>query len=100
MSNHAGCAALRQEPPHFPRSTELHLADVTNHLAEEFADRMDLETVREVVRDSYERLVAHVPRTANYYLEPWARQRLLGRMTAWGREPTLAEILTVPTTRL
>jgi len=100
MSDPSGCAALRQDPQHFPRSTELHLADVTNHLADEFADQVDLETVREVVRDSYERLMAHVPRTAWYYLQPWARQRLLGRMTAWGREPTLAEILTVPTQRL
>jgi hypothetical protein len=100
MSNYSGCAGLRQEAHRFPRSTELHLADVTNHLAEEFSDKVDLETVREVVRDSYQRLVAHVPRTALHYLEPWARQRLLGRMTAWGREPTLAEILTVPATRL
>lgn len=81
---------------HFPRSTERHLADITNALAEEFAGKIDLEDIREVVRDSYERLVAHVPRTADHYLEPWARQRLLGRLTAWGREPTLAEILTVP----
>lgn len=88
------------ESPHFTRGTEVHLADVTNALAQEFAGKVDLQDIRRIVRDSYERLLAHVPRTAEHYLEPWARQRLLGRMTAWGREPTLAEILTVPTQRL
>ena len=99
MSHYSSCA-VNADSRHFPRSTELLLADVTNALAEEFAGKVDLHEVRQVVRDSYERLMAHVPRTADHYLEPWARQRLLGRMTAWGREPTLAEILTVPTQRL
>lgn len=99
MSNNSSCA-IDSGAHHFPRGTELFLADVTNALAEEFAGKVDLQEVRHIVRDSYERLMAHVPRTADHYLEPWARQRLLGRMTAWGREPTLAEILTVPTQRL
>jgi hypothetical protein len=99
MAEDNGCAVHAETQP-FPRSTELLLADVTNALAQEFQGRVDLPEIRNVVRDSYERLVAHVPRTANHYLEPWARQRLLGRMTAWGREPTLAEILTIPTQRL
>jgi hypothetical protein len=99
MSHDSSCAFAR-DAHLFPRSTELHLADVTNALAQEFEGKVDLPVVRHIVRDSYERLMAHVPRTAEHYLEPWARQRLLGRMTAWGREPTLAEILTVPTQRL
>jgi hypothetical protein len=99
MSHKSNCA-VDAGSHHFPRSTELLLANVTNVLAEEFADKVELQAVRHIVRDSYERLMAHVPRTADHYLEPWARQRLLGRMTAWGREPTLAEILTVPTQRL
>lgn len=99
MSHHSSCA-FDSDAHHFPRRTELFLADVTNALAQEFEGKLDLDDIRHVVRDSYERLVAHVPRTAEYYLEPWARQRVLGRMTAWGREPTLAEILTVPTQRL
>ena len=94
MSNHAACA-LRHDAQHFPRSTELHLADVTNALAQEFVHKVELQEVRHIVRDSYERLVAHVPRTAEFYLEPWARSRLIGRTTS-GREPTLAEMLTVP----
>jgi|1185.fasta_scaffold1232769_1 hypothetical protein len=99
MSHDSSCA-FAGDARHFPRSTELHLADVTNALAQEFEGKVDRQVVRHIVRDSYERLMAHVPRTAEHYLEPWARQRLLGRMTAWGREPTLAEILTVPTQRL
>jgi hypothetical protein len=99
MNTHGNCA-LNSVGRHLPRNTELYLADVTNALAEEFDGKIDPQVVRDVVRDSYERLMAHVPRTAYHYLEPWARQRLLGRMTAWGREPTLAEILTVPTQRL
>ena len=99
MSHNSSCA-FDSQAHHFPRRTELFLADVTNALAQEFEDRIELDTVRQIVHDSYERLMTHVPRTAEYYLEPWARQRLLGRMTAWGREPTLAEILTVPTQRL
>lgn len=97
MSTHGNCAT---NVVRFPRSTELFLAEITNSLAQEFDGRIDLAVVRQVVRDSYERLMAHVPRTAAHYLEPWARQRLLGRMTAWGREPTLAEILTIPPQRL
>jgi hypothetical protein len=99
MSHNSNCA-VDSGAHHFPRSTELLLANVTNVLAEEFTGKVELQAVRHIVRDSYERLMAHVPRTADHYLEPWARQRLLGRMTAWGREPTLAEILTVPTQRL
>ena len=98
--SHDSSFAFAGDARHFPRSTERHLADVTNALAQEFEGKVDLRVVRHIVRDSYERLMAHVPRTAEHYLEPWARQRLLGRMTAWGREPTLAEILTVPTQRL
>jgi len=64
-------------------------------LAQEFAGKVELQEIRLVVRDSYERLVAHVPRTAEFYLEPWARSRLIGRTTS-GREPTLAEMLTIP----
>jgi hypothetical protein len=94
MSNHSSCA-VRHDAERFPRSTEVHLADVTNALAQEFAGKVELQEVRHVVRDSYERLVAHVPRTAEFYLEPWARSRLIGRTTS-GREPTLAEMLTVP----
>jgi hypothetical protein len=94
MDIHAGCA-LANDEARFPRSTELHLADVTNVLAQDFADKVDLQVVRQIVRDSYARLVAHVPRTAEFYLEPWARSRLIGRTTA-GREPTLTEMLTVP----
>lgn len=99
MDTHGSCA-LNTDAHHFPRNAELFLADVTNVLAQEFDGKVDLDDIRHVVRDSYERLMAHVPRTAHHYLEPWARQRLLGRLTAWGREPTLAEILTVPTQRL
>lgn len=94
MTNYSSCA-MRHDARHFPRSTELHLADVTNVLAQEFAGKVELQEIRQVVRDSYERLVAHVPRTAEFYLEPWARSRLIGRTTS-GREPTLAEMLTIP----
>ena len=99
MSQDSNCA-VAADAHHFPRSTELHLADVTNALAQEFDGKVDLPVVRHIVRDSYARLVAHVPRTAHHYLEAWARQRLIGRTTAAGREPTLTEILTVPTQRL
>lgn len=95
-----GNCALDSDERRFTRSAERYLADVTNALAQEFDGKIDLEVVRHVVRDSYERLMAHVPRTAYHYLEPWAHQRLLGRMTAWGREPTLSEILTAPPQRL
>ena len=76
------------------------LADVTSSLAAEFHGKVDVDDVQHVVRDSYERLVAHVPRTADHYLEAWARQRLRVRSTAIGREPTLAEILAAPSQRL
>jgi hypothetical protein len=99
MDAHGNCA-ISENAHHFPRNAEQHLAEVINVLAQEFDGKVDLQVIRDVVRDSYERLMAHVPRTANHYLEPWARQRLLGRTTAWGREPTLAEILNVPTQRL
>ena len=99
MNTHGNCA-VDSDARHFPHNAELYLAEITNALAQEFDGKIELHVVRDVVRDSYERLMTHVPRTAYHYLEPWARQRLLGRMTAWGREPTLAEILTVPTQRL
>ena len=94
MTHYSGCA-IKYAAEHFPRSTELHLADITNALAQEFSGKVELQEVRQVVRDSYERLISHVPRTAEFYLEPWARSRLIGRTTT-GREPTLAEMLTIP----
>lgn len=99
MTHDSNCA-FADTAHHFPRSTELHLADVTNALAQEFDGKVDLPVVRHVVRDSYERLVAHVPRTAYHYLEAWARQRLIGRTTDAGREPSLTEMLRVPIQRL
>jgi hypothetical protein len=99
MTNNSSCP-VDAEPHPFPRSTEMLLADVTNALAQEFQGRVDLPEIRSVVRDSYERLMAHVPRTADHYLEVWARQRLVGRTTAAGREPSLTEMLSVPTQRL
>jgi hypothetical protein len=80
-------------------SPDIDLDDVVRRLTEEFDGRVAPVVVTDVVRDSYEQLRTHVPRTARSYLIPWARQRLIGRSTS-GREPSLTAMLSMPTHRL
>ena len=93
------CAGAHHGAQHFSRSLDRYLDDVVFKLTREFADRIEPEVVNELVRDSFERLLSHVPRTADVYLVPWVRQRLLGRLTE-RREPSLTEMLSVPPQRL
>ena len=79
--------------------TNLTLAAAVRTLTNEFYGRIDSQEIRSVVNDCYDRLIAHVPRTVNSYLLPWARNRLSRRLQA-RREPTLTEMLLVPVNRL
>ena len=84
---------------HAPAGGDSFLNDVVILLTVEFAARVHRETVAEVVHDCYENLLAHVPRTADTYLVPWARRRLLGRL-GQHREPSVTEMLSIPPHRL
>ena len=85
--------------PLFPAGIDRYLDDVVYRLTREFEGQIEAEVVNDMVRDSFERLLSHVPRTADVYLVPWVRQRLLGRVTD-RREPSLTEMLSVPPQRL
>jgi len=85
--------------PLFPAGIDRYLDDVVFRLSREFEGQIEPEVVSEIVRESFERLLSHVPRTADVYLVPWVRQRLLGRV-ADRREPSLTEMLSVPPQRL
>jgi len=79
--------------------TDLIVTAAVRTLANEFRDQIDLQEIRDVVTDCYDRLVAHVPRTVQSYLLPWAHNRLVRRL-ADRPEPTLNEILLAPVHRL
>jgi len=97
--NPSHSAADVSPAPLFPAGISRYLDDVVFRLSREFEGRIEPEVVNDLVRDSFERLLSHVPRTADVYLVPWVRQRLIGRLSD-RREPSLTEMLTVPPQRL
>ena len=98
MNPSQSCANIPPAPL-FPAGISRYLDDVVFRLSREFEGQIEPEVVNDLVRDSFERLLSHVPRTADVYLVPWVRQRLIGRV-ADRREPSLTEMLSVPPQRL
>ena len=91
--------ATTELPDRLSSNSDRFLDDVVIVLMTEFAAHTDRQTVTEVVHDCYESLHAHVPRTADTYLLPWARRRILGRL-GQRRAPSVTEMLSIPVQRL